>query len=84
MAYREPPEGALICEEHLRLVSVYLQVVSRYRTAQQKLEAAKPITPRREYQGLRGEVERARHTVDQAWLELEMHVTEHGCLEVSD
>ena len=68
-----------MCAAHRELLDVYQQAVSRFGAALEALKAAQGGIPKQEYDRLYGYVEQARINSEQARLDLERHIAEHGC-----
>ncbi len=68
-----------MCEKHAALLQAYQKAVSQLRTALDALQAAIPTAPKEEYHRMRGYMEQSRVSAEQARIDLETHVREHGC-----
>lgn len=69
-----------MCERHHELLDMYQNAVSRFSATLEALRAAQASSPsKQEYDRLYGYVEQGRTAAEQARLDLERHVAEHGC-----
>ena len=68
-----------MCDRHRELLDSYQQAVSRFSATLEALRAAHGTISKQEYGRLYGYVEQARGTSEQARLDLERHIAEHGC-----
>lgn len=69
----------VMCEHHRELLDLYQKAVSRFSTTLEALQAAHATVSKQEYGRLYGYLEQARIASEQARLDLERHVAEHGC-----
>ena len=70
-----------MCEEQSKLLSAYRRAVSHYSTAVEAMEAASETVSKEEYHRMRGYVEQSRMISEQARINLDHHLAEHGCVE---
>jgi hypothetical protein len=68
-----------MCDRHRELLDVYQQAVSRFSATLDALKASQGGVSKQEHDRLYGYVEQARAASEQARLDLERHVAEHGC-----
>jgi len=68
-----------MCDRHRELLDTYQQAVSRFSVTLEALRASRGAVSKQEYGRLYGYVEQARAASEQARLDLERHVAEHGC-----
>jgi hypothetical protein len=68
------------CEEQSKLLSAYRRAVSHYSTAVEAMEAAGETVSKEEYHRVRGYVEQSRMISEEARVNLDRHLSEHGCL----
>jgi hypothetical protein len=67
-----------MCERHDQLLAVYRRTVRSFGISLDGLQAAIAISPK-DSQGMQEYVEQARATSEQARINLEKHIHEHGC-----
>jgi hypothetical protein len=68
-----------MCEHHRELLDLYRQAVSRFSATLEALKASQGTVSKQEHDRLYGYVEQARMASEQARLDLERHIAEHGC-----
>jgi len=68
-----------MCDRHRELLDSYQQAVSRFSATLEALRASQGTISQQEYGRLYGYVEQARAASEQARLDLEGHIAEHGC-----
>ena len=69
-----------MCDRQRELLDVYQQAASRFSVTLEALNAAQAAgVVKQDYDRFHGYVEQTRTASEQARLELERHVAEHGC-----
>ena len=68
-----------MCDRHRELLDLYQNAVSRFSATLEALRASQGAISKQEYGRLYGYVEQARTASEEARLNLEQHVAEHGC-----
>ena len=68
-----------MCDRHTELLDSYQQAVSRFSATLEALRASQGTISKQEYDRIYGYVEQARAASEQARLDLERHIAEHGC-----
>jgi hypothetical protein len=68
-----------MCEHHRELLDMYQKAVSRFGATLEALRVSQGTISKQEYDRLYGYVEQARMASEQARLDLERHVAQHGC-----
>ena len=69
------------CRERDRLLRAYGAYLSDHMRSVQVLTARIGVLRKEDYQSIRAGEDRARKMAEQARLELDAHITEHGCAE---
>jgi hypothetical protein len=68
-----------MCERHSELLAAYQKAVALFSTTLDALQAARAIVVKDEYDRMRNYVEQTRLKAEDARIDLERHVVEHGC-----
>ena len=68
-----------MCERQEELLGLYQRAVSRFSATLDASKSARGTVSKQEYDRLYQYVEQARAASEQARLDLERHVAEHGC-----
>jgi hypothetical protein len=68
-----------MCERHRELFEVYQKEVARYTATVEALKAVMFSEDKQDVQRHHGYVEQARIKSEQARLNLQQHIAEHGC-----
>ena len=63
-------------------MAAYQRAVSLFSTALDALQKARGTVSQAEYQRMRGYVEQSRLFSEQARIDLERHIQEHGCRDI--
>jgi hypothetical protein len=68
-----------MCEQHDELLATYQKAVALFSTTLDALQAGRATIARGEYERMRSYVEQTRLKAEDARVDLERHVAEHGC-----
>jgi hypothetical protein len=68
-----------MCERHTELLTAYQKAVALFSTTLDALQAARANVAKDEYERMRNYVEQTRIISENARIDLERHVAEHGC-----
>jgi RNase P subunit RPR2 len=68
-----------MCERHTELLTAYQKAVALFSTTLDALQAARANVAKDEYDRMRNYVEQTRMISENARIDLERHVAEHGC-----
>ena len=69
-----------MCDRHRELLDIYQNAVARYSATLEALKMARTSPSKQDYDRHYGYVEQARIKAEQARLDLETHIAEHGCV----
>ena len=68
-----------MCKRHSELLKLYQRKVAFFSTSLDTLEAARASVSKPAYDRMRAYVEQTRIAAENARIDLEKHVAEHGC-----
>jgi RNase P subunit RPR2 len=68
-----------MCERHWELLEAYQRAVALFSTTLDALQASRATVKKVEYDRMRNYVEQTRLIAEDARMDLQQHVTEHGC-----
>ena len=71
-----------MCDRHGELLSAYQKAVALFSTTLDALQAARSTASKAEYDRMRNYVEQTRLISEDARMDLERHVAEHGCSSI--
>jgi RNase P subunit RPR2 len=68
-----------MCDRHSELLAAYQKAVALFSMTLDALQAGRATVEKQEYERMRSYVEQTRLIAEDARMELERHVAEHGC-----
>ena len=68
-----------MCERYGELLAAYQKAVALFSTTLDALQAGRATNAKEEYERMRSYVEQTRLIAENARMDLERHVAEHGC-----
>ncbi len=72
-----------MCERHWELLEAYQKAVALFSTTLDALQASRATVKKDEYERMRAYVEQTRLIAEDARMDLERHIVEHGCDSLS-